>query len=37
MTRAFSNFADRIMDMADGRLTQIKAADPGRAQILAAS
>jgi putative ABC transport system ATP-binding protein len=30
-------FADRIMDMADGRLTQIKAADPSRAQILAAS
>jgi len=30
-------FADRIMDMADGRLTQIKAADPARAQILAAS
>lgn len=30
-------FADRIMDMADGRLTQIKANDPARAQTLAAS
>jgi putative ABC transport system ATP-binding protein len=30
-------FADRIMDMADGRLTQIKAADPARGQILTES
>ncbi len=30
-------FADRVMDMADGRLTQIKAADPDRAQFLTAS
>ena len=30
-------FADRIMDMADGRLTQIKANDPSNGQILAAS
>lgn len=30
-------FADRIMDMADGRLSQIKATDPAQAQILGAS
>lgn len=27
-------FADRTLDMADGRLTQIKAADPSQAQSL---